>query len=250
MQPYLMVSLIPARGCSERIPRKNIRMMAGKPMLAWSIEASLQSKYISRTFVSTEDAEVKAVALQYGAEVIDRPQKYAADTGNFLDANAGPELYGVSQQFREVLWSEMKINPYYLVWLYPTSPLRTAEQIDQAYELMIERNCQRAMSVYKIPPWIYETRFSINKQGRAERVFQWSQKELYLQSLGIDFREPEYIGTADIFIIPFKEGIPFSYANYNDMSLYELNKDDVVDVNTEHDFEMAEMILKRRLKLT
>jgi len=244
MHQYTMVSLIPARGGSERVPRKNIRIIAGKPMLAYTIEASLQSKYIKRTFVSTEDPEVKAIALQYGAEVIDRPKKYATDTPIIIPG--GHELFGVSQQFKEVLWDEMKIYPDYLAFLYPTSPLRTARQIDEAYELMIERNCQRALSVYKIPPGLYEGRYTINKQGRAERVFQYSQKELYLKSLGIEFQEPEYIGTPDIFIIPFREGIPFSDADYNDLSLYEIDKADVVDVNTEHDFQMAEMILKRR----
>ena len=248
MHQYQIVSLIPARGGSERVPRKNIKMMAGKPMLAYTIEASLQSKYISRTFVSTEDPEVKAIALQYGAEVIDRPQKYAADSPPGIAG--GHECFGVSQQFKEVLWDEMKIYPDYLAWLYPTSPLRTAKQIDEAFELMIERNCQRALSAYRIPPGLYEGRYTINKQGRAERVFQYSQNELYLKSLGIvDFREPEYIGCADIFIIPFREGIFFD-ADYNDLSLYEINRDDVVDVNTEHDFEMAEMILKRRVKLS
>ena len=247
MYPYKMVSLIPARGASERIPRKNIRIMAGKPMLAWSIEASLQSKYISRTFVSTEDPEVKAIALQYGAEVIDRPKKYATDTPIVLIG--GHEMYGVSQHFKDVLWDDLKLAPDYTAFLYPTSPLRTAKQIDEAYELMIERGCQRALSVYKIPPGLYEGRYTINKQGRAERVFQYSQNELYLKSLGIvDFREPEYIGCADIFIVPFREGIFFD-ADYSDLSLYEINKDDVVDVNTEHDFAVAEMILKRRLKV-
>ena len=246
MHQYTMVSLIPARGGSERVPRKNIRMIAGKPMLAYTIEASLQSKYIKRTFVSTEDPEVKAIALQYGAEVIDRPKKYANDSPPGIAG--GHELYGVSQQFKEVLWDEMKIYPDYLAFLYPTSPLRTAGQIDQAYELMIERGCQRALSVYKIPAGLYEGRYIINKQGRACRVFQYSQRELYLKSLGIEFQEPEYIGCADIFIVPFREGIFFD-ADYSDISLYEINKDDVVDVNTEHDFEMAEMILKRRLKM-
>ena len=244
---YLMISLIPARGGSERVPRKNIKMMAGKPMLAWSIEASLNSKYISRTFVSTEDPEVKAIALQYGAEVIDRPAKYAEDTPPGI--GGGHELYGVSQQFKELLWDEMKIYPNYLAWLYPTSPLRTAKQIDEAYELMMERNCQRAVTAYRIP-LCYDGRYTINKQGRAERVFQYSQKEMYIRSMGIlDFREPEYITTPDIFIFPFSEGMPFA-ADYNDLSLYEVNKELVVDVNTEFEFAMAEMILKERLKLT
>jgi len=248
---YKMVSLIPARGGSERIPRKNIKLMAGKPMLAYTIEASLKSKYIDRTFVSTEDPEVKKVALQYGAEVVDRPAKYATDMprgiGGGHTTAGGHEQHGMSQQFKELLWDEMKIFPDYLAFLYPTSPLRTAKQIDECYELMVERNCQRAVTAYRLPV-SYEGRYTINKQGRAERVFQYSQKEMYIMSMGIlDFREPEYVTTPDIFIFPFNEGVPFA-ACYNDLSLYEIDRDGVVDVNNEHDFAMAEMILKERIK--
>ena len=234
MQQLKMVSLIPARGGSERIPRKNIKMMAGKPMLAWSIEASLKSKYITRTFVSTEDKEIKEIALSYGAEVIDRPKKYATDKGF--------ELLGVFQQFKEIIW-EMK--PDYLCFLYPTSPLRTAEQIDKSFEQMIANNCTRSYTAYQINPGIYEECWTIS-DGRANHLFVESQENLYLRNIGIDYQVPKYAHSAEVVIMRFRDALPYTDVDYGNLSLYIIDKYEAIDVNEEKDFEMAEMILERR----
>ena len=96
---YKLVSLIQARGGSKRIPRKNIKMMAGKPMLVWTIEASLKSKHVDRTFVSTEDPEIKRIALDCGAEVIDRPAQYAKEAKGKVDYEAN----GIIMSFKDKL---------------------------------------------------------------------------------------------------------------------------------------------------
>lgn len=236
----IMVSLIPARGGSERITRKNIKMMAGKPMLAWTIEASLKSRYISRTFVSTEDPEIKEIALEYGAEVIDRPLKYATDVGG-----KGEELLGVFQHFKETVWG-MNLKPDYLCFLYPTSPLRTAEMIDRTYEKMIDNNCTRGLTAYKLGLEVYEN-FIIDK-GKARLVNNYTPKQLFLKNKDIDFQEPRYAGTADVMIMRFLDATPFNDIDFSNLSLYIVNKQDVIDVDTERDFQMAEMILNKRIK--
>ena len=241
---YKMVSLIPARGGSNRIPRKNIKMMAGKPMLAWSIEASLNSKYIDRTFVSTEDPEVKAIALQYGAEVVDRPAKYATDSLPL--SNRDYEGTGLLWHFREALWG-LGYTPDYLSFMYPTSPLRTSQQIDEAFELMIERNCKRVMSAYQMPPEpdIY---YIMDKRSRAELIFGYPPpKEFYLKTFKVELQEPRYLGTADILIMEWININANTSLNYGDFTLYIMDKADVVDVDTPRDFAMAEYLLKERL---
>ena len=237
MHNYQLVSLIPARGGSSRVKRKNIRIMAGKPMLAWSIEASQQSKYISRTFVSTEDAEIKKVALQYGAEVIDRPKRYATDKHY--------ELLGIFQQFKEYLW-DMGYVPDHMAFLYPTSPLRTAEMIDEAYEQMLEKNCNRVYSAYKVDMGFFRERWKINDKGRAEHPEDYTPEEKHKRRLKMKFMDDFYIHTNDILIMPFADALPFTYIDYADLTLYEIEKSGVVDVNTEGEFRLAEMILKER----
>jgi len=243
MEDYNMVSLIPARGGSERIPRKNIKVMAGKPLLAWSIEASLNSKYISRTFVSTEDPEVKKIALQYGAEVVDRPKKYASDTVERREY----EGEGLIWNFKEALW-DMKCKPDYLAFLYPTSPLRTSKQIDEAFELMIERKCTRVMTAYQMTPTVYDY-YTIDKKGKTIFNLDYTEKQLYLRAKGVDFQEPRYKGSADIIIAKYRDFNASTDINYGDFTLYIMDVADVVDVNTEYDFAMAEYVLKKRLKL-
>lgn len=241
MEQYTMISLIPARGGSKRIPRKNIKMLAGKPMIAWTIEASLKSKYISRTFVSTEDPEIKEISLKYGAEVIDRPQKYATELyGN------GFEMLETLNHFKEIIW-DMGLRPDYLAYLMATSPLRTAETIDKAYELMIERNCTKVYTAYKMSYWANQCMF-LNARGKVEQVYEYTPREMYLKNLGLEFQEPKYIFCSDVIITRFLDAEPYGNTNYNDLTLYIIDEKGIVDVDTEYDFEMAEMILKKRLK--
>ena len=114
-----VLAVIPARGGSKRVPRKNIRDFRGKPLLAWSIYAADASRYIDMTFVSTEDSEIRRIAEYYGATVIDRPAELATD-----DASNEDVLRHVASE-HPADW---------IVLLQPTSPLRTADHIDLALE--------------------------------------------------------------------------------------------------------------------
>lgn len=244
MEKYKLVSLIPARGGSERIPKKNIKIMAGKPMLAWSIEASLKSKYVNRTFVSTEDLEIKEVAMKYGAEVIDRPKKYASD-------NHGYELHGTLQHFRETLW-DRNYYPDYLAWLYPTSPLRTAEEIDGVYELILEKRNPVVVTARKWKYPVYaDEYFEKDKNGNWFRPMGYPSCEYThlrnAKELTLYFKE-RYLTTPSIWIAPFRSFILGSESIYNrDIGLYIVDREDV-DVNTPFDFKIAEMLLEERIK--
>src|SRR3989344_2762690 len=80
MKQQIIVTIILARGGSKGVPRKNIRLLAGRPLIYYAIHPSLQCKLISHTFVSTEDEEIATVARQLGAKVIPRPKELAQDT--------------------------------------------------------------------------------------------------------------------------------------------------------------------------
>lgn len=243
MEKYKIVSFIPARGGSERIPRKNIKMLAGKPMVAWTIEASLKSKYINRTFVSTEDAEIKKVALKYGAEVIDRPAG--------LSQGQITIDYAYSH-FKYCLWEE-KYQPDYTIVLLPTSPLRTEEHIDEAFELYFKSESPLLMSVTEsrtIPNNVY----TINKSGKMEYILDENNTRIISKIFRKDHIEKPKIYYIDstIEISPFKE---VNYAPLTDtisllgyITPYVMSLKDSVDVDTELDFKIAEMLLKERIK--
>lgn len=108
-----VLAVIPARGGSKRVPRKNIKDFRGKPLILWTIEAAQQCKFIDTLVVSTEDAEIKSIAEQY-CSVIDRPPELATDTATNED----------------VLRHALVANPAdIVVLLQPTSPLRNGNDI-------------------------------------------------------------------------------------------------------------------------
>jgi len=111
-----IVALTPARGGSKGIPRKNIKEIAGKPLLAWTIEDALRSEFVDEYYVSTEDAEIAAVAKQYGAKVLWRPPELAIDSADTLS---------VMQHALQTHDGDI------LVLLQATSPIRFASLIDE-----------------------------------------------------------------------------------------------------------------------
>jgi len=123
--------IIPARGGSKSIPRKNIKPFAGYPLIAFSIAAGLASESISRVIVSTDDEEIAEIAKEYGAEVpFLRPEELSKDIT--------PDL-PVFQHALEWLQSNDQYQPQIVVQLRPTSPLRRKEHIDQAVLRLLER---------------------------------------------------------------------------------------------------------------
>lgn len=126
-----IVALIPARGGSKSIPRKNLMMIAGKPLIAYSIEHALQSRHVTRTIVSTDDPEIADVARGLGAEVpFLRPSELAQDLSPDIDV------------FRHALTWLCNRQGYQcelVVHLRPTGPVRRVELVDRAIETMLNR---------------------------------------------------------------------------------------------------------------
>lgn len=124
-----ILALIPARGGSKGMPRKNVRQVAGKPLIAYSIQQALGSRLITRTIVSTDDAEIAAIARQYGAEVpFRRPRRLAGDRSPDIDV------------FRHALdWLRQREGYAcdLVVHLRPTTPVRQIERIDAAIEALV-----------------------------------------------------------------------------------------------------------------
>ena len=136
------LAIIPARGGSKRLPRKNILDLCGKPLISWSIEAALKSKYISKVVVSSDDEEILNISSNFGADIIKRPYELANDTATTFDT-----VKHTIDNFE---------NYDYIVLLQPTSPLRNENQIDEAIELLEEKQADAIVSVCEMdhsPLW-------------------------------------------------------------------------------------------------
>ena len=139
MKKETIVAVITARGGSKGIPQKNLRTVLGKPLIAYSIEAALQAKTLTRTIVSTDDETIAQVSRQYGAEVpFLRPQHLATDTATSI---------AVLQHAVTYLAEQEGYLADIVVCLQPTSPLRSAEDIDQAVNLCLRSGADSVVSL-------------------------------------------------------------------------------------------------------
>jgi len=138
-----ILGLIPARGGSLSIPRKNIIPLAGKPLLAYTCEAALASKHLTRVILSTDDPEIAEVGQKYGVDVpFLRPDNLAA---------ADTLILPVIQFTLGWLKENQKYSADIIVLLQPTSPLRRAHHIDEAIDLLVESDADTVVSVVSVP---------------------------------------------------------------------------------------------------
>ena len=136
------LAIIPARGGSKRLPRKNILDLAGKPLIAWSIESALKSKYIDKVIVSSDDDEILQISKSFGANLIKRPQELATDISTSFDA--------IKHTINETQLHD------YIVLLQPTSPLRNKKHIDESIQTLISKDADAIISVCEMdhnPLW-------------------------------------------------------------------------------------------------
>ena len=129
-----VIAVIPARGGSKSVPRKNIRPLGGKPLIAWSIELAQQVPEIDRVIVSTEDPEITQISREYRAEVYRRPEDLATDQALVIDA---------VKHLVATLRSENE-NAEILVLLEPTCPFRSVEDVQDCLRLVADGGCDSA----------------------------------------------------------------------------------------------------------
>lgn len=123
MKEISFTGIIPARGGSKGIPRKNIKMIAGKPLICWTIEAARNAALLDNFFVSTDDAEIAEISRRWGAKVVDRPAALATDEASTLSV------------LKHVVSS---IDTDAIVLLQPTSPVRDPGLVDSCIKKFLE----------------------------------------------------------------------------------------------------------------
>lgn len=231
MESFLCI--IPARGGSKGLPKKNVKTLIDKPLIAWTIEAALKSKYVDKVVVSTDDSQIAKISNEYGAEVIIRPMELASDTASTMD---------VIIHTLESLEDNKNYIPDYVVLLQCTSPLRNEEHINEAIEKILEgkNEVESLIAVTKEvhPPWWLR---NINNVGYLERYFDYdSMKNIRRQ----DFQEL-YRPNGAIYIARI-DTINENRSFQTDKTIpYIMDDISSIDIDTMIDFELAEIFLKK-----
>lgn len=221
-----ILALIPARGGSKGVSKKNIRPFNGRPLIAYTIEAALSSEKINKVIVSTDSEEIAGIAKQFGAEVpFMRPDSLAKDkTPDF------PVIEHV------VTWGEENnYDPSIIVFLRPTNIFRTGKDIDKAIELLIDSEFDsiRAISHAPYPPY-WMKRIEDNK---LVPFIQTGLEETRRQDL-----PPVYMGNGTIEVIK-KETITKKKTRFGDhIGCYHMSDASRIDIDTELDFKLAELM--------
>ena len=218
------LAIIPARGGSKRLPRKNVLELAGKPIIGWSIEAGLQSQYIDKVIVTSDDNEILNIAKQFGSDIIKRPEKLSSDTATSFDA---------------IKHTIENIEPYdYIILLQPTSPLRTAKQIDEAIQLLDEKNANAIVSVCEMdhsPLWSNTLNNSLSMQN-------FLQEELLnkrSQELDIFYRLNGAIYICKTNKLLEEE----SFFLKDKIFAYVMDRESSIDIDEEIDFKIAKVLI-------
>jgi len=219
------LAIIPARGGSKRLPRKNVLKLAGKPLIAWTLEAAKNSKYIDRIVVSSDAAEILQVADDLKVEKIKRPDKLASDISSTFSV-----VEHVIQQYSSGF--------DFILLLQPTSPLRNAGHIDEAIELLEKRDADAIISVCETehsPLWAN----TLPDNGSMEGFVLQEIVNTRSQDLPKYFRLNGAIYICSIDKFRQYQTLLIDSNSY----AYEMTQADSVDIDTQIDLSLAEIQL-------
>jgi CMP-N,N'-diacetyllegionaminic acid synthase len=226
MNKYLAV--IPARGGSKRLPRKNILNFGGKPLIAWSIDEAKKSKYIAKTLVTSDDTEILNIAKKYGAEVLQRPSELSSDSSTTYEA-LEHAINSLEQEYE------------YIVLLQPTSPLRTSKHIDEAIELLESKDADAVISVCEVEHPVGWSMTLDEDDDMSEFVKNIDTRRSQEQ-------EKHYRLNGAIYICKTKKLLEKkSFFLEENIFAYKMQREDSVDIDEELDFKLANLLLESRL---
>ncbi|MFZ4525057.1 MAG: cytidylyltransferase domain-containing protein [Chlorobium sp.] len=222
------VAIIPARGGSMGLKKKNIYPVAGKPLIAWTIQQALASKSIDKVFVSTDSPIISGVSLEYGAEVIERP---ATLSGN--KASSESAIFHAL----EVIEVEYEMPVSTVVFLQATSPLRKPGDIDAAVEIFRSEEADSLISVTK-----------------ADDLTLWESREGKWSSVNFDYRNrgmrqdrpTQFIENGSIYIFTPETLATFDNRIGEKLSVYEMEFWQTWEIDTVEEIDLIEYYLFKK----
>ena len=227
-----ILTVIPARGGSKGIPKKNIRELGGKPLIEYTAEAALQSEMLSRVVLSTEDENIKNIGVKLGLEApFTRPNELALDNT--------PTIPVIQHAVRFMEENE-HYQPKFIVILQPTSPLRTKTHINQALDIFIKSDANSLVSVTEVPHnMIPNSVMQMKYNGRLKEFIVNDQRNNIRQN------KPEYYARngAAIYICTYELLMKYNKLYDNDTVPFIMSKLESIDIDDEIDWIIAEQYL-------
>lgn len=222
-----IVAIITARGGSKRLPGKNIKSCAGRPLLEWTCDAARSAKTLDRIILSTDCEKIAQVGRKCGIEVpFLRPEKLASDNADTLSV------------LKHMLdWIQTETSVEAIVLLQPTSPLRLAQDIDDAIALL-KYDVDSVVSVSPIPKFCRADKLMVRSDDGAvtkldPHVFPESDRLFWRNGPAVLVTRPDVLLKGEL---------------YGDKTLaYEMPYERSVDIDTTYDFAIAEMLLNKRM---
>lgn len=224
-----VVAVIPARGGSKRLPRKNLMPLAGIPLVAHAVRAALDATRVDGVYVSTEDGEIAGVARQAGAEVIARPPQLATDTAQGHD---------VLRHVLEQLGAGGR-PPAIAVLLQPTSPLRRGSDIDACLRAFEDTEARSAFSVCAVDH--HPGKCVVLKDGLIEPFTNDFDMEARHQDLA-----PVYRQNGAIYVVGVADFLSGGSLYRRPCAGYVMDRRDSIDIDDLLDLQLAEVVLAAR----
>lgn len=228
-----VLSIIPAKGKSKGLPGKNLHTLCNKPLVGWTIEASIRSRYITRTIVSSESPDVLEFSTRAGADIIERPHELASDTAS---------IESVIEHTVNYLCNTEDYRPETLILLQPTSPLRTSKDINAAMELYLGNECSAVISGYELQRNPLKE-FLINDQGSLTAIINNTNPFLPRQLLSRAFRP-----NGAIYIIDTNLFMQTQTLLTNNTKPFFMEKERSIDIDNIKDLKTAESHLEQTVK--
>jgi CMP-N,N'-diacetyllegionaminic acid synthase len=223
-----ITALIPARGGSKGLPKKNIIDLSGKPLIAWSIEASIGSKYIDRTIVSSENEEILRISQLYGASILSRPDELSQDETSTTDV--------IIHAINSLKGTEYETD--IIVLLQPTSPLRSYFHIDRAFDVFFQSNATALVSVCEIDNKILKA-FKMSKDGYLSPI----SDEKFVFSRRQELPDT-FISNGAIYIVKVNEFMKKNSLLTDKTIMFKMDKKTSIDIDTADDLIAACNIIK------
>ncbi|RZD38765.1 MAG: acylneuraminate cytidylyltransferase [Thaumarchaeota archaeon] len=222
-----ILSIIPVRGGSKGIPMKNIVKLNGKPLLDYTVNASLQSKKITKTIVSTDNQKIANHALKLGAEVIHRPKKLSGDK---------TAIEPVMIQVLDTLRKKQNFIPDLIVLLQNTSPLRNSKHIDESIQLLLKNKCDSVFSAFKSHCFLWQ------KISNNCKPINYSPKKRPNRQ---EMNE-QFIENGALFIFTYNSFLKNACRISGKIGIYEMPEELSYQIDSKHDLNLIKSIMENR----
>jgi len=227
-----VLALIPARSGSKGLTGKNMRKVNGVPLVGYSLRSALNSKYVSEVYLTSDDELTLSYGKEIGVTLVRRPTEYSTDTASAND---------VVEHFSKTLSKSLLKQDPFIIYLQPTSPLRTSKHIDNALGKMLEQGLNKLISVVEMTKSPFKS-FVLDKQGCLQSLFDESKTNQRRQDL-----PSVYAANGAIYVFCLSDFSDKNTFPSNGSYPYIMSEVDSLDIDVEGDLNTFQQIINKKV---